>query len=317
MTNCRIRSFEDAARGNIERPLTFSDVEAQLRAGRAFGDTTIRVVEKKYAALGVTNFNEAVRLGNLLLDLGEFDSGGLKNNLKITFTTFYAETLGLHPYKVIRVLSKQLTRYGFEYFRIMSLKRQPDLKVEIVAQAYPEDYYEGLETVVPPASDEYEAEAEINTRTGDAIVTLDGTCSGGAKVTGIGNGSTLRFNGITVPTSRLYQVTVFYKSTADLTAYVSLNTRAAEPVVFPDSGGNLATVDILVGRLNVGEVYTLTFSNPGAPCPDLDKIRLAVFFIDPIDPHNPHDPGGGVCRAQLGEITYESGQLRIPVLPCE
>ncbi|HEY0545321.1 MAG TPA: hypothetical protein VGC91_08105 [Pyrinomonadaceae bacterium] len=305
-------TFEDAAHQNIERPLSFDDKPAQLKAGRALGDESIRIVEKKYSAFGVTAYNESVRLGNLLLDLGEFDSGGLKNNLRVTFTTFYAETLDLHPYKVIRVLSRQLTRYGFEYFRIMSLKRKPDLKVEIVAQAYPRDYYDGIETVLPPASDEYEAEDPGNTRTGAAVVALDAQCSGGAKVVGIGHGSILRFNGITVATSRPFEVTVVYKSTSDLTAYVNLNTRAAEPVLFPDSGGAIASLVILVGTLQVGQTYTLTFANPDAACPELDKITLAPHVIDPHDP-----PGGGVCRAQIGEITYENGQLRIPVLPCE
>jgi hypothetical protein len=157
LPNRVVANFDDEAKGFIERPLTFEDTEQQLKAGRAFGDTSRRVIEKKYGLLGVTNYPEAVRLGNLLLDLGEFDEGGLRNNLRVTFTTWFAFTLTLHKHKVIRVLSRQLERYKqrdgatFEYFRIRSIKRLPDLKVQISAQAYPVDYYQESEDLaVPP-----------------------------------------------------------------------------------------------------------------------------------------------------------------------
>lgn len=158
LPNRLVINFEDAAKDFVERPLTFEDVGQQLRAGHAFGDTTRRVVEKKYSLLGVTNYPEAVRLGNLYLDLGEFDEGGLRNNLRISFTTWFAFTLTLHKYMVIRVLSKQLERYRqqdgatFEYFRIRSITRLPNLKVRVSAQAYPVDYFEESEDLtVPPA----------------------------------------------------------------------------------------------------------------------------------------------------------------------
>lgn len=151
LTNSLVVLFDDAAHDWIQRPLTFPDVEAQLRAGESFGDRSRRVIEKKIPLLGVTNLGEAARLGNLILDLGKFDEGGLKNNLEVTFTTWYAFCLGLHKYKVIRVVSRKLERFGFEYFRIKSMTRHADLKVEIVAQAYPVDYYERLEqSELPP-----------------------------------------------------------------------------------------------------------------------------------------------------------------------
>ena len=156
MPNKIILTFEDEAHGNIQRPLSFSDKNAQLRAGKAMGDSTIRIVEKPYTAFGITNLGEAVRVGNLLRDLGEFDSGGLENNLRVTFTTWFTFTLSLHKYKVIRVRSRQLERYGFEYFRIMTMQRRPDLKAEITAQAYPVAYYNRLEdaTLPPPTPGE-------------------------------------------------------------------------------------------------------------------------------------------------------------------
>lgn len=144
-------TYEDATLENQERTLTFEDVDTQLRAGRSFGDNSRFPVTKSYKLFGVTEFGAAVRQGNLLLDLGPFagttdEGGGLVNNRRIKFTTWFSETLTLHKYKVIKVVSSKLTRYGFEYWRICSLTRQPDLKVEIIAQAYPVDYYEKLES---------------------------------------------------------------------------------------------------------------------------------------------------------------------------
>jgi hypothetical protein len=150
LPNRIVVTFDDAAHGNVERPLTFEDVEQQLRAGRAFGDTSRRVVEKKYSALGVTSLGETGRLGNLLLDLGEFDEGGLQNNLRIQFDTWFAFVLALHKYKVIKVVSPQLTRYGFEYFRIRSVTRKSTLIASVSAQAYPVEYYSNMESIVTP-----------------------------------------------------------------------------------------------------------------------------------------------------------------------
>jgi hypothetical protein len=150
VSNRVVVTFDDAAHGNAERPLTFEDIDAQLRAGYAFGDTSRRAVEKTYAALGVTDVGEAVRLGNILLYLGAFDEGGTINNLRIQFTTWFSEALSLRKYDVIKVESRSLDRYGFKYFRIRSLRRMPDLKVEISAQAYPEEFYDLMESWTQP-----------------------------------------------------------------------------------------------------------------------------------------------------------------------
>jgi hypothetical protein len=303
-------TFEDAARNNIERPLTFSDTDYQLKSGQAGGDDSRRVVRKPYSAMGVTSINEAVRLGYWLLNLGEFESGGLRNNLSITFTTWFAECLQLHPYKVIKVLSRQLERYGFQYFRIRSMRKLPNLRIEITAQAYADEYYDELETSVVPSFGDYEAEAPGNTLTGGATVTVDTSCSGGAKVTGIGNGGALRFNGITVDSTRLYEATVYYKSSEPLTTYVSVNGAAAQPRFFPSSGGVVGQINIQLGILNAAGSHTIKLSNPDDICPDLDVITVQTVFLDPPE------LGGGVCQAEFGTIEYGQGELRIPVLPC-
>lgn len=150
-------TFDNKDKNYEETPLLFDDVEQQLRAGRAFGDTGRRAVEKSYGLLGVTTIGEATRLGVLLRDLGEFDEGGLVNNQRIKFQTFFTHALGLYKSKVIRVLSHSLVnrRTGvqkFEYFRVRSVRRLPNLLVEVSAQAYPVEYYVAMEAEEPPVS---------------------------------------------------------------------------------------------------------------------------------------------------------------------
>jgi hypothetical protein len=150
-------TFDDAERNHEERPLLFDSVEQQLRAGRAFGDTGRRAVEKPYGLLGVTSVGEASRCGVMLRDLGPFDEGGLENNLRVTFQTFFTQALSLHKSKVIRVSSRQPLRdprgRAFEYFRVRYVRQMPDLTCEISAQAYPVDYYATTESLAAPVGD--------------------------------------------------------------------------------------------------------------------------------------------------------------------
>jgi hypothetical protein len=147
--------LDDEEQDHAEHPLIFDSIEQQLRAGRAFGDTGRRVVEKDYKLLGVTRIGEANRIGAILRDLGEFDEGGLENNLRVRFQTFFTQTISLYKSKVIRVLSRQLVnrRTGvqkFEYFRVRSVRQLPNLLVEVSAQAYPVEYYNQLENLEAP-----------------------------------------------------------------------------------------------------------------------------------------------------------------------
>lgn len=163
LTNQWIVTFDDAANKTTETPLIFEDVDQQLAAGRAFGDFTRHAAQQTMPAFGVTNVGEAGRFGNTLLDLGEFDEGGLKNNLRWTFTTWFAYAIALTKYQIIKLDSAKLDRLktareaadpakpNFDYYRVRSFRRLPDLKVEVSVQAYPEDYYEQLESEEAPA----------------------------------------------------------------------------------------------------------------------------------------------------------------------
>jgi len=162
LCNRIVLTFDDGSQNNNQIPFTFEDVTQELKAGRSFGDTSRRAIERPFTAFGVTTVGEAGRLGNLLLDLGEFDEGGLKNNLRVTFATWYLAAVELHKYQIIEVDSDKLDQINaartaqgleaFNYFRIRSLTRHSDLTVEISAQAYPVAYYDRLEllTVGPP-----------------------------------------------------------------------------------------------------------------------------------------------------------------------
>jgi hypothetical protein len=160
LPNRVIVTYDDAAHDHKQVPLVFEDITQQLAAGRAFGDFTQRAIEKQYTAFGVTSVGEAGRLGNLHLDLGEFDEGGLKNNLRVQFVTWWAFAVELQKYQVIKVRSAKLDFINdiraaqglerFEYFRVRTKRRMPDLKVEISAQAYPVQYYERLESATLP-----------------------------------------------------------------------------------------------------------------------------------------------------------------------
>lgn len=146
-----IVDFYDEAHEFQKRVLPFVARKEQLREGTFFGDLRFRQNPSPVTAVGVTKLGQAVRMGWRILDLGRFDSGGLKNNLTCTFQTSWKlwKAFNLHKYKVIKVDSYKADDLDesrrFSYFRIMNRKKLPGLGVEVTCQAYPEDYYESLE----------------------------------------------------------------------------------------------------------------------------------------------------------------------------
>jgi hypothetical protein len=141
-------NFDDRQYQNQSRPLVLNDEIQQMRAGVAAGDQSTRPVTKEYNAVGTDNMAEAYRMAKRILDLGPFEAGGIINNFKIKFTTWslLSDTLGLHPYSIIRVVSQTVNRfqeapgYPYEYFRVLKLTRKADLKMDVEAQLYPRQY---------------------------------------------------------------------------------------------------------------------------------------------------------------------------------
>jgi hypothetical protein len=151
-------NFDDTQYENQSRPLVLNDEIQQMKAGVAAGDNTSRPVTKEYNAVGTMYMSEAYRMAKRILDLGPFEQGGIVNNFKIKFTTWslLSDTLGLHPYSIIRVVSQTVNRfqeapgYPYEYFRVLKLTRKADLKMDIEAQLFPRQYIAN-NTNYPPA----------------------------------------------------------------------------------------------------------------------------------------------------------------------
>jgi hypothetical protein len=159
-------NFDDASNGYVDTALNFGDQRQQLRAGKAYGDRSVRVISKSQSAFGITNFPEAARCGLLLLYLGPLDSGGIANNFRVKFTAWHSHAFDVAMYGLIRVRNAKLQRvmhqyfsalgyawYGgepYEYFRVTRRQRRGDFKVEIEAQVYPQDFMERTESVAAP-----------------------------------------------------------------------------------------------------------------------------------------------------------------------
>lgn len=149
-------TIDDRAYDYLEQPLRpVEDIDAQLRAAGSYNtDSRSRkkVNAKKYSLLGVTSESHGIKVQWSILDLGPGDSGGLRNNLSVTFKAWFLDTLDLHRDKVIKVASSRLTKFGFEYFRVKEMQREGDLIVEITAQAYNQDYMDAFEAddATPP-----------------------------------------------------------------------------------------------------------------------------------------------------------------------
>lgn len=152
MTNQWTVNFDDASNGGVDTQFIFGDQAQQLRAGRAWGDRSKRVVNKSQAGYGINSAQEAARFGNSLLYLGPLDSGGILNPFSVKFTTWYSEAFNVQNYKLIKVVNAKLqsrmaayfTARGLEpypdadftCFRVMKYTRKGDLRVEIEAQQY-------------------------------------------------------------------------------------------------------------------------------------------------------------------------------------
>lgn len=152
MTNQWTVNFDEAANGGVDTQFIFGDQAQQLRAGRAWGDRSKRVVNKSQAGYGINSAQEAARFGNSLLYLGPLDSGGILNPFSVKFTTWYSEAFNVQNYKLIKVVNTKLqsrmsayfTARGLEpypgadftCFRVMKYTRKGDLRVEIEAQQY-------------------------------------------------------------------------------------------------------------------------------------------------------------------------------------
>lgn len=115
----------------------------------------------------------------------------------------------------------------------------------------------------------------INPLTGYATYTDDPRCSGGAKVTCLGNheDNGLEWRNVWSKTGGDYTMTLSYMADEPRTVCYSVNGGAVVCAELPAGGGTApATADLPV-RLRKG-LNTVSIGNGGEWCPDIDKMTL-------------------------------------------
>ena len=121
-----------------------------------------------------------------------------------------------------------------------------------------------------------EAEAAGNTLSGAAAVATCSTCSGGAKVRFIGNNAANyeTVNNVTAATAGNHQLTITYELDGTRTFAVSVNGGA--PIQVPVTGTSWSTPASTTVTVSLAAgANTVTFANPSAYAPDLDKISIS------------------------------------------
>lgn len=137
--------------------------------------------------------------------------------------------------------------------------------------------FSASEGATPPAlATSYEAEAAGNTLAGGAVVSTCSTCSGGAKVGYVGNGGTLTFNNINVPSAGTYRVTLVYCSGDPRPAMISVNGGPPQALSFASTGSYNTTGTMTVSLALAAGNNTIQIGDPGAYSPDFDRIIVAA-----------------------------------------
>jgi Carbohydrate binding module (family 35) len=142
--------------------------------------------------------------------------------------------------------------------------------------------FNGLTTTAtataPPPATAFEAEAAANTLAGGAVAQACTTCSGGAKVGFVGDGGTLTFNSVTVPSAGTYNVTIAYcdGSAAGRQATVSVNGGTAQTLSFTPTGSFSAVGTMTVPLVLQAGANTIELANPAAFAPDFDRLIVAA-----------------------------------------
>jgi hypothetical protein len=127
----------------------------------------------------------------------------------------------------------------------------------------------------PLLATSYEAESPANTLAGGAVVQSCSTCSGGAKVGYVGEGGTLTFNNINVPSAGTYRVTLVYCSGNPRPAMISADGGTPVSLSFPSTGSFTTTGTMTVSLPLSAGSNTIELSDPNTYAPDFDRIIVA------------------------------------------
>lgn len=125
----------------------------------------------------------------------------------------------------------------------------------------------------------YEAESAYNSFSGSAFcVPHNPNFSAGAYVTGVGFSATnaFQFNQVSVPSNGLYELDIYYASSVNRTAQVSVNGDVATNLSFAATGSDTNNVGVLVVYLPLSAgSNTLTFANLTNLAPNFDKVVVS------------------------------------------
>jgi hypothetical protein len=152
----------------------------------------------------------------------------------------------------------------------------------------------------PPPGTSWEAEGA--TLAGGATAVVDGACSGGQKVTGVGGGGTVTWNALVGGNpNEPFELTIFYKSqtAADYPLRVTINNTIVRNITLPNSGGAVQFVTLF-------EYLSPVSSNSielggDVETADIDRIFISQLPIQSCDPSDPN------CIPTLYGDTIPSG----------
>lgn len=147
----------------------------------------------------------------------------------------------------------------------------------------------------------YEAEADGNVLSGNASISDHPAASGGKKVGGMYQGSTLQFNNVAVSETGNYKITVYYISGDSRPFNISANggdKQFEEPPKTVD-WDTVGTYDVTL-PLNAGENSILIDDNNWYS-PDIDKI-----VIRGLDDGGPGEGSGGDWKEKLHGTVIEA-----------
>ncbi|MER7922880.1 CBM35 domain-containing protein [Streptomyces sp. NPDC096057] len=130
----------------------------------------------------------------------------------------------------------------------------------------------GGTTTPPPSGGNMSYEAEAATLAGGTTVTNCAHCSGGKKLSYLGNGGTATFTNVSEPAAGSYTMSVSFMSVGQARSAVVTVNGVKQTVSFPETPdyNTVVTKDVTV-QLKAGN-NTIQFSNPNAGAPNLDRI---------------------------------------------
>ncbi|WP_364146710.1 carbohydrate-binding protein [Paenibacillus sp. LPE1-1-1.1] len=177
----------------------------------------------------------------------------------------------------------------------------------------------GTDPNEPPAGSGqvYEAEAAVNTLTGNAAVRsckAETECSGGKKIGDIWGGSTLLFNEVTVPSAGIYTLKLSYISGDPRPIAISVNGSEKETYSPPQTASwdTVGTFSLEV-QLQEGS-NTILFDDNGGWSPDIDSIEIIASDSpgeEPGDIDGITQIGAEVDSGKFGSIQVEEHETGV------